>query len=314
MGVMEFAEKVKDAVLGRLGEGYEVRIQKVCKNNGVYLQGVVILAENTNISPTIYLNSFLEAYEAGVDFDVIIDKILSIYEEDTPKENVDMTFFKDFEQVKERICFKLISAGRNEELLEKIPHMEYLDLAICFFYAYEGATLGCGSILIHNSHLKMWKADVEDLWELALVNTPKIFPCECSSLEAVLREMMDEGISKDDGMPMDEDASEEEGISEEEEGDFLPMKILSNQSRVFGASSILYPEILENLAEERACNFYIIPSSIHEVILLPDAGEDDADYLRGMIAEVNGTQVEPEEVLSNQLYYYDRNSKKVAVI
>lgn len=303
MGVREFAAKIEKAVSQRLGDTYQVRIQEVCKNNGVLLQGLVILQENQNISPTIYLNSFWEAYEAGVPLVAVVEKILSIYQEDTPKENVDMSFFKSFEAVKDRICYKLISAEQNRELLEKIPHLEYLDLAICFYYAYQGEALGNGSILVHNSHLEMWQTDTAQVWELAQRNTPRLFPWECSSLETVLREMMGE----------DED-EEEGGPKEEQFSDLIPMRILSNENRVFGASCILYPGLLEEVAGEQDSNLYLIPSSIHEVILLPDDGEEDPNYLRGMISEVNESQVEPEEVLSNQLYYFDRHSNKVSVV
>lgn len=291
MGVKAFGDKVLRAVSERLGENYQIKIQEVCKNNGVILQGLVILTENQNISPTIYLNSFWDAYEAGVPFTAIIEKILSVYQEDTPKENVDMSFFKIFEKVKDRICFKVISSGQNQELLKKIPHLEFLDLAVCFYYAYQGATLGCGSILIHNSHLEMWQVDTEIIWQVAQENTPKFFPWECGSMEDVLSEMMNE-----------------------ETADAVPMKILSNDTRVFGASCMLYRGVLEELAAKQGSNFYIIPSSVHEVILLPDSGEEDTDYLRHMIAEVNESQVEPEEVLSNQLYYYDRFSNRVTII
>lgn len=303
MGVKEFAAKIERAVSQRLGDACQVRIQEVCKNNGVLLQGLVILQENQNISPTIYLNSFWEAYEAGVPLAAVVEKILSIYQEDTPKENVDMSFFRIFEAVKDRICYKLISADRNRELLEKIPHLEYLDLAICFYYAYQGEALGNGSILIHNNHLEMWQTDTAQVWEIAHENTPRLFPWECCSLETVFRDMEEEDEDKQGS------DSEEEPLS-----DLIPMRILSNENRVFGASCILYPGLLEKIAGEQKSNLYLLPSSIHEVILLPDNGEEDADYLRAMISEVNESQVEPEEVLSNQLYYFDRHINKVSVV
>jgi hypothetical protein len=227
-----------------------------------------------------------------------MERILSIYDKDTPKQSIDMTFFKYFNKVKERICYRLVSAEHNRELLQKIPHISYLDLAICFYYAYQGDELGAGSILIHNTHMDMWGTNQEELMELAQKNTPQLFPWEYKSMDMVLRELMEE----------------EEKIAGDIFSERLPMQILSNENRVHGAACILYPNLLKNLAEKEGCNLYIIPSSIHEVIILPDSGEENPLQLREMIEEVNATQVEPEEVLSNNLYYFERHIGQVKVV
>lgn len=288
MDLKVFAEKVQKEVAGKLGGEYEVRLQEVCKNNGVVLQGLLILTKDCNVSPTIYLNSFWEAYEGGVTMQSLLDKILQVYRQDTPKEDVDMTFFKDFEQVKDKICFKLISAEQNQELLSKVPHKEYLDLAVCFYYAYRSDVLGNGSILVYNSHMDMWNTDVEELFLLAQENTPKLFPAENSSMENVIREMMEQEGGVTEILPED-----------------IPMRVLSNADRTFGAACVLYPGFLEKIASTREKGFYLIPSSVHEMILLENSGKEDVKELRSMIQEVNLSHVEPEEVLSNQLYFYE---------
>lgn len=292
MELKDFTKKVQKAIRTRLGENYRIELQQIHKNNNVILQGLLIHTEERNISPTIYLNSFWEAYEKGIPFEVIVGRILQIYEEDTPRANVDMSFFKDFDRVKDRICYRLISAEKNRELLKGIPYMEYLDLAICFYYSYRGEALGNGSILVHDSHVAMWNTSKEELYELARQNTPKLFPKEWNSMETVLGE----------NMPQQEDG---EGIS---------MQILSNADHVHGAACMLYPGVLSEWADSRRQNLYIIPSSVHEVIVLPDSGREDPDRLREMIAEVNMTQVEPEEILSDNLYYYDRILKQVEIV
>lgn len=299
MEIKEFAEKVQNAVERRIGEEYQVRIQEVPKNNNIILQGLVIIPKNQNVSPTIYLNSFWDAYKQGIPFSVIIEYILHIFEEDTPKKCVDMSFFKEYDRVKERICYRLISAERNRELLKKIPHLEYLDLAVCFYYAYQGETLGNGSILIYNTHMNMWNTNKEALYELAKINTSRLFPWESTSMETTIREMIQ--MQREQGI----DAL----LEEEEQQEFfdeMPMQILSNESRVHGAACILYPGLLGQLADREGKNLYVIPSSIHEVIVLPDSGQEDASSLREMVVEVNATQVEPEEILSDNVYYYDR--------
>ena len=150
MEMKEFAQKVLVAVKGKLGEGYRVEVKEVRKNNGILLHGLVILSETKNVVPTIYLEIFLAAYEDGVPFLKIIDKILDVYQEEMPKGNVSMEFFKEFDKVCDRICYRLIRRKGNEALLEEIPHVEFMELAICFFYSYQGGALGDGSIPIYN--------------------------------------------------------------------------------------------------------------------------------------------------------------------
>lgn len=307
MEIKEFTQKIQRVVAGKLGEDYQVKLQEVQKNNNVILQGLLILTKDRNVTPTIYLNSFWEAYEAGVTLQAIVERILQIYEEDTPKESVDMSFFKNFDAVKDRICYRLISAEQNQELLGRIPHQEYLDLAICFYYAYEGDVLGSGSILIHNTHLEMWNASTEQLLELARSNTPRLFPWETDPMEEVVREMLAQQQEQGAGAMLEEEEQQEFFAR-------MPMQILSNTKRVHGAVCILYPGLLEKLTAGKGQSLYIIPSSIHEVILLPDSGREEVGRLREMISEVNATQVEPEEILSEQLYYYDILSKQVKIV
>lgn len=292
MEIKEFAQKVQKAIAEILGDEYEVKLQEIQKNNGVLLQGLVMLKRGRNISPTIYLKPFWEAYEGGVTFSEIIRRLLQIYREDTPGKNIDMSFFEKFEKVKERICYRIINAEQNQNLLERIPHIPFLDLAICFYYAYEGKELGKGSILIYDTHVAMWNTNVEELLHYARSNTPELFPWECSSMDEVVRDFV-----------------EEPAILEE-----LPMHIVSNQPRMYGAACMLYPGLLTSLAAKFNADFYIIPSSVHEIILLKDSGSENPEQLKEMISEVNKTQVEPEEVLSDSLYYFDRKENKVKII
>lgn len=308
MDIKEFAQAVQDAVQKELGKGYEVTLRKVSKNNSVTLMGLIIAADGQNISPTIYLDSFREAYEEGAPLPRIVEKILEIYKKDTPRKSIDMGFFKDFEKVKRRICYRLINREKNEKLLTQIPYVEFLDLAICFYYAYQGKELGDGSILIFNTHIEMWDTSVSELLTLAQENTPVLFPWECRGMEDVLWELMQEEAPKEDLKEEDANKIESSGRAAG-----IPLKILGNRSHIYGAGCILYPGLLEELSKKEGKNFYILPSSIHEVILLEAEGVEDAETLKTMIMDVNDTQVEPEEILSYNLYYFDRADNHVRI-
>ncbi len=304
MEIKEFAGKVRDAVEKKMGGAYKVEVREVKKNNGVVLHGLLIVTDDRNVIPTLYLEPFWEAYESGVTLAEIVRRLIKIYREDMPETSIDMDFFRQFEEVSKRICYRLVRQEGNEELLKDVPHIPFLDLAVCFFYAYSGEALGEGAILIRNSHMELWHTTTKELLGLAQGNTPVLFPWRCNSMEQVLRDML----------------TEEEYLAEmpeEECAGFLsenPLWVLSNMQRAHGASCMLYPGLLKRLAEKEKRNFYILPSSIHEVILLTDQGGETPKQLKDMIAEVNRTQVAPEEVLSDSLYYYDFQEEKIRIV
>ena len=296
--IRRFAETVSGAVSEALGGKCQVKLQEVIKNNGIILQGLVILDDRYSLSPTIYLNGFLDAYEKGVPVSNIVDRILEIYNEEAPKENIDMSFFRDFDKVSQDICYKLVSRSRNKALLQRIPHVDFLDLSICFYYSCRNTPLGCGSVLIHNSHADMWNCSVEALMKLAKKNTPRIYPCEVHGMSELLAEFTQTGTTS---------------CAEDDAVDCIPMKVLTNDRKLHGASCMIYPKVLKNVAESVNDNLYILPSSIHEVILLPESEADDAGMLHDMIFEVNATQVEPEEILSDSLYFYNRDDDRIEI-
>ena len=126
MEMTVFRTKVQRAVSEALGEEYSVELREVQKNNGVILQGLMIRRAQENMMPTIYLNSFLKAYEEGATFADIIRKIVTVYREDAVGKQIDVSFFTDFEKVKDRICFRLINRDKNRSFLEKVPYIPVL--------------------------------------------------------------------------------------------------------------------------------------------------------------------------------------------
>ena len=284
--IRRFAEFVSCAVSEELGDGYQVKLQEIIKNNGVVLQGLIILNGNSNLSPTIYLNSFLEAYENDMPMTDIVHRILDIYRRELPVDNIDMNFFRDFEKVRDRICYRVINRERNRALLERIPHVDYLDLSICFFYSYRNEALGDGSILIYNNHAEAWKCSVSMLMQLARENTKRLYPTKLINMEEILESLI--------GRPNRACCME------------LPMYVLSNEQKVFGAGAMLCREVLQKTAKLLQEDFYILPSSVHEVIVLPVSAAGERQSMREMVREINSTQVAPEEVLSDNLYFYSR--------
>ena len=130
MTYQEFKENVTTVIQNRLGSNVKVTIQEIIKNNDTHYDGLTILSNQLNISPTIYLNFYFKQYLKGRSLEEICHDILSVYEENKPSGNIDISFFTNYEQVKKRIVFKLINYEQNKNLLQKIPHIKILDLAI----------------------------------------------------------------------------------------------------------------------------------------------------------------------------------------
>lgn len=302
MEMGNFAERVRTAVGKELGRNYRVEIKNVRKNNGVCRTGLIVLEKGRDAAPTIYLEDFLAAYGDGRPFSNIISSIVRVCHRGMVKEKVDTEFFRHFELVRDRICCRLVGREGNEKLLEEIPHMEFLDLAICFYYAWCDDVIGRGSILIYNSHMEIWGTSTEELYRRAEVNTPRLFPWVFGTVPEILCDVAEE------------DGCGEMGKLAQEDIPDIPMRVLTNSTRRYGAACVLYPGVLEKAAERMGGDFYVFPSSIHEVILMPCDGMVTEEYMKTMISDINNTQVDPEEVLSNSLYCYDAQKKKLELV
>ena len=293
MEFTNFTTLVQREVEKRAGENYRVKLNDVMKNNGVVLRGITLMQDDSNISPTIYLNPYYDAYENGdTTLGTVIDEVIDTYERNKINRSIDMKFFLNYETVRSRIIFKLINTEKNRELLRDVPYIPFHDLSIVFQCLVSEERFGNASILIHNVHLQLWKVNARELYECALENTPLLQGYELADMDTVLEEMKALG-----------------GIDDEEIEDMqqeVPMYVLSNKSRINGASCILYKDILKDFAMVVDKDLYVLPSSIHEVILLPSDGTQESEQLKEMVREINQSQVEKEEVLSDSVYYYRR--------
>lgn len=293
MGFEEFKNKMLEASNKYFKEGTRAVINQVTKNNGVQLHGLTIMEDGCNIAPTIYLDGLYESYREGTTFSELFHRIVKAYEENKIEESINIEFFTEYESVRHRIVYKLINYDKNRELLEDIPHIQYLDLAIVFYCLMICDTFGNGSILIHNSHCKMWNVEAAQLYEDARANTPLLLGAELKSMEEVISDLVEQSEFAD-SQQLEEDVRD------------VPMYVLSNKTKIHGAACILYENVVKDFADYLNRDIFILPSSVHEVILVPSQGAQKAQNLVEMVREVNETQVEEEEILSDSVYYFSR--------
>ena len=302
-----FAEQVMSRVGNMLGGGHDIRIHRAGKNNGVYRTGLQITGNGLDIAPVIYIDRYYGLYEKGEEtIDSVAARVMDTYNRERRggMMQVDMRKFLSYDRVRETIVYKLVSTGKNRELLEDVPHVDFMDLSIIFqcLVSREGPEMA--TILVHNVHMKLWDVTTEELHAAAEENTRKLLPYEFKSMTEVLHEIMET------------EDPEQSGHSEVEAdlAETVPMYVLSTKNRVEGAACMLYPGLIRDLADQFGKSLYIIPSSVHELLLLPTKDTGECAEIKRMIREINDTQVSPEEILSYSLYYYDREEGKTRML
>lgn len=293
MGFQKFVDNIVDLLQERMGEAYEIRVLHVTKNNDVEQTGIAITRQGDSIFPTIYLEGLYQEFQEGELLGVLVERIINCYEEQSMALDLDMDFFRDYSRVRDRIFYKLVSFEKNRKFLKDAPHLRWHDLAIVFYYAMEDDVMEGGSITIKRQHMLMWKQNAESLYRTARCNTRRGMPELLVSMRELIAEMT--------GIVVREDEA-------------TPMYVLTNQEKRFGASAMLYSERIGRLADRFGCDLLILPSSVHEVLLVPDDHVREYAFYRQMVEEVNRTQVEPEEVLSYGLYRYCRNNSEIEEI
>lgn len=295
MNIQEFTQKACTEIAKILG--CEVQYKEVEKLNGAKHYGLIILEPGNNVAPTLYLEPFYDMYLYTKNWKDIVNQIIAAYQADSFPKRLDMGWFKDFEKVRGLIFYKLVNFAVNKALLEDIPYTRYLDFAIIYCVRYENDEIGDGSILIHNSHLEMWGCTTQDLASLAEKNTPQLCPIAVSTMENVLQECM----AGTEELPPGEETP-------------VPMHVMTNEERVNGAITILYQDALKNFADRIHADVVILPSSVHEVILLPLREDEEFQELRNMVYEVNRSQLAREDFLSDNIYLYRRDTDSIEIV
>lgn len=309
MNYCEFQSYICDRVKERLGEDYTISIYSVLKNNSLELEALMIQSKTENICPTIYLEKYYGDYCNGSTIDEIVDAILALYDsarEQTP--SMDMNYFA-FEDVKSQIYFRLINNKKNKQLLQNVPHKKNLDLAITFHCLVEANPEGIKSFMITDHLMQLWNADVDELYQLAKENTPRLFPLKVNTMEEVLESLL-YGPKAYENMDIVEKqnlvtSSMQKTFEDTSTNADMTLLVATNQMGTNGAAVIFYPDFLAKIAKKYQKNLILLPSSIHEFLILPEDEDCCEDYLTNMVLEVNRTEVATEDILSDHIYYYD---------
>ena len=298
-----FKEVVAEKFMDYMPEQYQgmrLRVEPVNKVNKV-LDGITLVGSGAgrSISPTLYINHMYEHYLETENLQEVLQSAASVME---------MAFKEmpevgdvNLESAKDNIVFQVINTLQNEDMLRDMPHREFQDLSIIYRWVVKVDENEIQSSAVHNNLAEQLGMTEEQLFKCAVENTRRIFPPTVRTMNEVIREIF---IS--DGMPAE---VADMMIGEPED---KMMWVISNDRGINGAGSILYEDILHKLAMKLETDLYILPSSVHECIAV-STNVGDPYELAEMVSVANMGQVALEDRLSNQVYHYDKDLRKVTL-
>lgn len=298
MNIEQFRVEVIDNINSRQ-LGLIVRECNAIKNNGVKLCGVCIGAVGGVIFPSIYLEKYYERHNLGEELDSIIDEILIVSEEAQYDGKFDAGFYEDFSNVKDCLRTKIINTEKNEELLLDTPSRKFLDLSIVAYCSLDKVFGMEASILVKSSHIEKWGITSDELLDLAYSNTKNKYDVLIKDMEEIvcnIKGCISDNEKYENTPCLEEIKNVEKGV----------MYVMSLNGLGYGAISMTFDDVLDELLKEREGGVYILPSSIHEVILIFDCYKDlyNGESFSDLVRMVNEDCLSDEEILSNHAYYY----------
>lgn len=283
-----FCETVRDRIAEYLLQ-YEIetiRIEHVRHNNGIEHTGLVITKQGESVSPTIYLEQYYNAMKKDIKtFEEILCLIAQEYNRICVRIEAQGEMEINMEQVEKNVFLRLINYEKNSGMLENCPYIPFHDMAITFRYLVKMDEEGIASALLDFDALKRSKLSVEELYCAAKDNTIRLFPPFVRRLDEFLQERYPQNIQ----------------YPEEPE-----IYILSNQQFIYGATMMIYKDVIAAIAEQTGKSMYIIPSSVNEVLLCFTETRTEREMLENTLQEVNEFVVSDMDYLSDAVYFYDK--------
>jgi hypothetical protein len=294
----DFFQYVKDNVLDYLPDSFgqsDIHLQEVVKNNDTVLTGIIIREAGSSIVPNIFLDSFYELYRAGKDLDACVADVADFrIEKQELGFPFDLNFLSDYELVKDKLQVRICDPETNHERLSGKAVTEHGDFAAYYNVIMSVSDEVTASFSVTNAMLADWGISVEQLHQDALAADTK----RGAVLLNLEQEMvfMNFGLGKPDNLlengenPLDTD---------------LPMFCLSNESKLHGASMILHDDLRRRIGEMLRSDYFVIPSSVHEMMIVPDNGAYNAYSLNMLVQSVNASEVSAEDRLSDKVQFCD---------
>lgn len=304
----EFVLYIRENVENRLEETgkFDAVVTEIVKNNGVVFDILAIQCEGENCAPVFYLKDLYSRYLQGESADLMADEMIRCWRQyETERKAFDYRWFFRLENVYERIVMKVVNYEENKAQLENCPHIRELDLALTFRVLMEKNADQIGTVLVNYDMMREWDTSEFDLFDLAVKNMQQFWHPTLEPIGDVLKELLKGADGEKD--------TESVCLLDYPEQWKLSMYVLSNDLRLNGATVLFYTDCLRQFAARMQKDIYILPSSIHEVLLVPEISEMSAWDLRQIVEQVNHQIVSEEEILSNHVYRYLYKEDKLII-
>ena len=280
----EFKETVVDKIRDYLPvkyKNYSIEVHKINKINEELDALCVINTDlKIGVSPIVYINQMYEDYKKNKSLPNVLKKAA----ETISNTHIDINPTLDCENLRKNTIFVLVNAEDNKAMLSAVPHKKFLDLAIVFRWLIQRDNEKFMGTIITNEIADKYKLTADELFDIAKANTKRIYKPRFENVVDLVNR-----LSPNDPIPSDKS---------------VPMYILSNEIAMEGASYILYEDILKDIRTQLGEDYYIIPSSINETIIVP-CSTIDAEYTKNMLRNVNRNVVARQEMLSDNVYRFD---------
>ena len=295
MSYPEFREEVLETLKRKLTEDIIAEPVQVEKINSCIRHGISFRKEGEMFSPTIYLEPFYKSFQRGQSVEFLAEELLRCYTEETGQIPDCICKLDSYETAQPDIYVKLIHVDQNKNLLKNTPHKMFIDFAIVPYFEVNDEQIFKGSVLLNDHHLQSWRVSSETVLDYAIENTRQKKGVSFKAMSEVLEEF----VFKED----------EELYNRARDGMF----VLTNKEKYFGAAVAYYADILCDIGTRLKEDFYMLPASIHEWVVVPASQVTDERILLSMVKDINDHEVMAEEVLSYNVYYYSINSQSLRV-
>lgn len=294
-------EKITDYLPEKIRSACTVEVVEVMKNNDTIYKGLTFNRGDGVPCPTFYIDGAYEQYCAGDTPDQIMRELAEAVEQswDMSLPIVDMNL--EYDSIKDKLAFQMVDAYENRERLKTCVHTKMGNDLAMIFYIEMTQDDGFMRAVITNDMADDFGYDVEQLKTDAKANMEKMHPAILLSLPSMMMELKQAGYSMN--------LLDEPDVMLEER-----MYVLTNDRSIYGASAIMYEGITEKIGNMVRGNYYVIPSSTQEVMIVPVKRAPDARELMEVLKSANETVVSKDEFLSNRLFMYDRNKGLLAEV
>lgn len=297
----EFMEELVKTINSLMGDGYRAEIHCAEKINAGKLDVLIILNTGSFISPNFYVDRFYNDYKNGkATVEETAEDIINIYYNNTGafKERCNIQeCINDRKWLEERMFLQLINTSKNKELLKDSLYMDFKGLSLVLYIMVIDNDGGFYKIRVTKAMCQKFGWNKKQILHYALENTEKLFPYIVLPLHGLIQKTINGTDIAAQDIP--------KGGS--------GMVVLTNNHSVNGAAAVFYPGVLKEISEKHGRSLFLLPSSIHEFIILEDNGIYKPELLENMVREVNCSAVEPDEVLSDNVYYYGYTSGVLSV-